>query len=411
MAAHRFGHSEPLTRALPSPPLASLRLIRPQPASLHRHKHKNAKSQLSILHVKNKRHASSAADRVTHVAQLEPAVNERFRHHLPLCCLDFTLYLFTRHPLPSTSIGMDRRSDGSGSCQSVSPPAFTSSSQGYDLLTLLPHSSVSRTSHGALIEVASGFPSPIVLFVKTTSRRSALAPRRPPHISMTECTRQEAVIRILSLIIAALRPEPRHTPPRHHNPARLVHTRLLSHCFDDPSCSTVKSLRSWTWMSITARNTRQLMRYTAVNNMPTVHAVDYSISEASFSVGYYDDGELKYLRVYPFKGKGHVGSPQCADNTTREMGAPRVPGNATVNWQQRKAIEAWSLENFWESRSNDAGIMMRSHYIPGIEFTDDQGVEAIGQDLIDLVDDEDAQVDSNEDLLSSSAPPTSHRSD
>ncbi|KAM3418584.1 hypothetical protein BST61_g4560 [Cercospora zeina] len=90
---------------------------------------------------------------------------------------------------------------------------------------------------------------------------------------------------------------------------------------------------------------------------------------------------------------------------------PRVPGNATVNWQQRKAIEAWPLENFWESRSNDVEIMMRSHYIPGIEFTDDQGVEAIGQELMSLLDDKDAQEDTNEDLLSSSAPPTSQRFD
>ncbi|KAF2206470.1 hypothetical protein CERZMDRAFT_89298 [Cercospora zeae-maydis SCOH1-5] len=191
---------------------------------------------------------------------------------------------------------MDRTNHHTGSRQSASYRVFTLSSQEDYVLTSLPYLTTSRTLYDVLLEVALRLPPLTVLSATSKSLRLDLTPHRPPHISMTEFTRQEATHWILSLVIAALLSETCRTSPQHHNPAQLVHNCLLSHRFYDRNWGTVKSLRSWTWMSITARNTRQLMGDTTVDNKPTVHTIDYSTPEVGISAAYCDDGELEYPR-------------------------------------------------------------------------------------------------------------------
>ncbi|KAF2214889.1 hypothetical protein CERZMDRAFT_95271 [Cercospora zeae-maydis SCOH1-5] len=103
-----------------------------------------------------------------------------------------------------------------------------------------------------------------------------------------------------------------------------------------------------------------------------------------------------------YEGDGRI----ATDPLHRRFPAvPRVPGNPTVNWQQRNTIEPWPLENFWRTRHNNVDIMMRSYNIPDLEFTHQQGVQAVGRELMNLLDDVGTQECSYEDFMSSSAPP------
>lgn len=76
----------------------------------------------------------------------------------------------------------------------------------------------------------------------------------------------------------------------------------------------------------------------------------------------------------------------------RVLGAPRVEGNETVNWQMRAIIEQYAMDEFIYPPPDEVVIMHRTWWIGEFEFTDEQGEEAIGRDLMGLLDPEDQWV-------------------
>ena len=70
----------------------------------------------------------------------------------------------------------------------------------------------------------------------------------------------------------------------------------------------------------------------------------------------------------------------------RFLGAPRVTGNETVNWQHRAIIPQFPFDDFYYPVPNAVDIFMRTHWVSELEFTDEEGEEAIGKDLMQMLD-------------------------
>lgn len=70
----------------------------------------------------------------------------------------------------------------------------------------------------------------------------------------------------------------------------------------------------------------------------------------------------------------------------RVLGFPRVEGNETVNWQMRAMILQYPMDDFHFPPPDDVAIMHRTWWIGEFEFTDEQGEEAIGKELMGLLD-------------------------
>lgn len=70
----------------------------------------------------------------------------------------------------------------------------------------------------------------------------------------------------------------------------------------------------------------------------------------------------------------------------RFLGLPRVDGNATVNWQHRALIPPYPFEEFYYPIPSVVDIFMRTHNIDDAQFTDEVGTEAIGAELMGLLD-------------------------
>ena len=73
----------------------------------------------------------------------------------------------------------------------------------------------------------------------------------------------------------------------------------------------------------------------------------------------------------------------------RFPGAPRVPGNETVNWQHRAVVDQYPFDDFYYPIPNAAEILMRTHWVEELEFSDEEGEKAIGKDLVDMLDPQD----------------------
>ena len=73
----------------------------------------------------------------------------------------------------------------------------------------------------------------------------------------------------------------------------------------------------------------------------------------------------------------------------RFPGAPRVPGNETVNWQHRSIVYQHSFDDFYFPIPQAVDIFMRTHWIAELEFTDEEGEQALGKDLMALLDPQD----------------------
>lgn len=64
---------------------------------------------------------------------------------------------------------------------------------------------------------------------------------------------------------------------------------------------------------------------------------------------------------------------------------PRIVGNGTVAWQQRRFVDPLPLDNFDRKVLSQVDVFMRTHNIPELEFDDIEGAQAIGKDLMDLL--------------------------
>lgn len=69
----------------------------------------------------------------------------------------------------------------------------------------------------------------------------------------------------------------------------------------------------------------------------------------------------------------------------RFLPAPRVRGNGTVNWQQRTIVVPLVFDYFYTS-SREEDVWERRHWIWDSEFADEEGVEAVGEELMGILD-------------------------
>jgi hypothetical protein len=76
----------------------------------------------------------------------------------------------------------------------------------------------------------------------------------------------------------------------------------------------------------------------------------------------------------------------------RFLGAPRVEGNETVNWQHRAIIAQYPLDDFYYPIPDEETIMHRTWNIGYFQFTAEEGEEALGKEMMDLVDPKDQWV-------------------
>jgi hypothetical protein len=73
----------------------------------------------------------------------------------------------------------------------------------------------------------------------------------------------------------------------------------------------------------------------------------------------------------------------------RFLGAPRVPGNETVNWQHRAIIMQEAMDDFLFPVPTEVEIYMRAMEILGLEFGEEEGKEILGEWLWRALDPED----------------------
>ncbi len=73
----------------------------------------------------------------------------------------------------------------------------------------------------------------------------------------------------------------------------------------------------------------------------------------------------------------------------RFPGAPRMQGNETVNWQHKQIVEQWAFDDFLFPLPTEVDIWMRKHVIEELEFSEEEAREALGSEIMKLLDPED----------------------
>lgn len=116
----------------------------------------------------------------------------------------------------------------------------------------------------------------------------------------------------------------------------------------------------------------------AVLCLPTVFTPNYK-SGKEYIAPWPSRSEMKY------EGDDRIATDKLH---SRFLGAPRVEGNETVNWQHRNVIEQHPLENFYHIPTA-LEVLERTHHIPGLE-ADGESVEdawhLLGRELYELLD-------------------------
>ena len=64
---------------------------------------------------------------------------------------------------------------------------------------------------------------------------------------------------------------------------------------------------------------------------------------------------------------------------------PRVTGNDTVTWQQRPFSVPFQFDNFDRNIPSEEDVFMRFHFIEVLQPTEDEGIQAIGKSLMDML--------------------------
>ncbi|KAK5120205.1 hypothetical protein LTR85_006411 [Meristemomyces frigidus] len=84
-----------------------------------------------------------------------------------------------------------------------------------------------------------------------------------------------------------------------------------------------------------------------------------------------------------YEGDGRIATDKLH---RRFPGLPRVDGNETVNWQHRAIVPPYPFEEFYYPIPSIVDIFMRTHNIEDAQFTDAAGVDALGAELMGLLD-------------------------
>lgn len=69
----------------------------------------------------------------------------------------------------------------------------------------------------------------------------------------------------------------------------------------------------------------------------------------------------------------------------RFLPLPRVLGNETVNWQQRSLVPQTGFDDF-ARHPGDEGIFFANYLVEGLEFGDEEGLEALGSELMEALE-------------------------
>ena len=122
--------------------------------------------------------------------------------------------------------------------------------------------------------------------------------------------------------------------------------------------------------------------YSPVTNRETVFCPQYEKGKENIAP-WPSKSEMKY------EGDDRISTDPIHG---RVLGAPRVEGNDTVNWQVRPMIMQYPLDDFLYPPPDDVEVMHRTWYIGYYQFTDEEGEEAIGKDLMEMLDPKDQWV-------------------
>jgi hypothetical protein len=116
----------------------------------------------------------------------------------------------------------------------------------------------------------------------------------------------------------------------------------------------------------------------AVLSLPTVFTPNYKLGKA-YVAPWPSRSEMKY------EGDDRIATDKLH---RRFLGAPRVEGNETVNWQHRNVIEQYPLETFYSIPTKDE-VFEWTHHFPGNEADFECVEEAwhlLSRELYELLD-------------------------
>lgn len=116
-----------------------------------------------------------------------------------------------------------------------------------------------------------------------------------------------------------------------------------------------------------------------VLSLPTIFTPNYALARTSPLAPWPDLNEQRY------EGDERIATELIHG---RFLPHPRVGGNYTVNWQHRSMIPQYQLENFHYPIPDENEIFLRNSWIPALEFTDEEGEEALGGDLMGLLEED-----------------------
>lgn len=113
-----------------------------------------------------------------------------------------------------------------------------------------------------------------------------------------------------------------------------------------------------------------------VLSLPTVFTPQFKLGRP-FVAPWPSKSEMKY------EGDDRIATDKLHG---RFLGAPRVEGNETVNWQHRNVIEQYPLENY-HYVPTEAAVMMKSHFVDEADHaTDEEAKHMLGEELFALLD-------------------------
>lgn len=117
----------------------------------------------------------------------------------------------------------------------------------------------------------------------------------------------------------------------------------------------------------------------AILHFPTIFSFHYTVNKSSIAP-WPSAQEMKY------EGDDRISTDKLHG---RFLGAPRVEGNETVNWQHRAIISQEWLDDFLFPLPGEVEIWMRGHWVAELEFGDREGREILGEELWRCLDPED----------------------
>ncbi|EME87777.1 uncharacterized protein MYCFIDRAFT_75611 [Pseudocercospora fijiensis CIRAD86] len=149
---------------------------------------------------------------------------------------------------------------------------------------------------------------------------------------------------------------------------RIARDRIeAGHLHDPPATNTAFNERYEAWGN----------NLSSVLALPTVFTPHHNLTRTTPAADWPEPHEQKY------EGDERISTDVLHG---RFLPHPRVPGNGTVNWQQRSFVPQQMLENFHYPIPDENEILLRSHRVEELEVSDEVGKELIGDELMEQLD-------------------------